>query len=157
MADRAELLDALNWESRRASVFFGLLNRTAAGRLGLNVTDVEVLGVLAVLGSATPTRLAELLGVGTGTVTLIIDRLERDGFVRRIRDEKDRRRVTIEVIPERARESAALYTPLRQVAAEILDDYSDRDLALIAGYLARSNDILRDAGAALSNPPGRPS
>ena len=94
--------------------------------------------------------------VGTGTVTLIIDRLERDGFVRRIRGDKDRRSVTVEVVAERARQAAVLYAPLQQAAAAILDDYSDRELALIAGYLTRSNDMLRQAGAILAGPTERP-
>lgn len=125
-------------------MFFGLLNRAVAGRLAVNVTDVEALGVVSLLGTTTPTGLATALGVGTGTVTLVLDRLERAGFVRRLRDAQDRRSVTIELIEERNREAAELYAPLQKAAATILESYNDRELAVIADYVARSNLMLHD-------------
>lgn len=153
-AKREQLMDAINWESRRSSLFFGLLNRGVASRLGINVTDVEALGILSVIGIATPTQLATQLGIGTGAVTLVIDRLERGGFVRRVRDTKDRRSVTIELVEDRDRDTMALYAPLQRAAKAVLDSYSERDLAVIAGYLARSNDVLRAAGQDITtNPP----
>src|ERR1700758_1068371 len=88
---RDQLIDAITWESRRSSLFFVLRNRGVASPLGINGTDVEALGILSVIGAATPTQLATQLGIGTGAATLVIDRLERGGFVRRVRDTKDRR------------------------------------------------------------------
>ena len=120
-----------------------------AGRV--NVTDVEALGVLSVLGTTTPTGLETALGGGTGTMTLVLDRLERAGFVRRVRGAEDRRSVTIELIEERNREAAELYAPLQQAAATILEGYSDRELAVVADYLARSNEMLRDIAAATAS------
>ncbi|HEY7143146.1 MAG TPA: MarR family transcriptional regulator [Streptosporangiaceae bacterium] len=147
---RDQLLDALNWQSRRSSVLFGLLNRSVAARIGLNPTDVEALGVLSVLGVTTPTRLAGLLAMGTGAVTQVIDRLEQAGFARRVREAKDRRSVSIELVPEKARQAGAFYAALRQDAAELTGRYDDRDLALIVDYLTRANDILGDAGSAVA-------
>jgi hypothetical protein len=43
-----------------------MLNRAVASRMKLNATDIETLGVLAVLGASTPTRLASLLAIRTG-------------------------------------------------------------------------------------------
>jgi DNA-binding MarR family transcriptional regulator len=153
--DRSSLLAALNWESRRTSVFFGLLNRAVAARLGIHVTDVEALGVLGVVGSTSPTHLAGLLGMGTGTVTLVIDRLERAGFVRRVRAGTDRRSVSVEVTEGRQQEMAALYAPLLEAARTISSTYSDRDLAIIVGYLERSNEMLRDVSRTLADEEGR--
>src|ERR1700678_2469959 len=148
-----ELLDALSWEGRRSAAYFGMLNRAVAGRMKLNATDIEALGVLAVLGPTSPTRLASLLAMGTGSMTLVIDRLERAGFVRRVRDTKDRRSLTVEFVQERSREIAALYAPLRQRGAEIAERYSESDLAVIADYLTRSNDMLRDLATSLTEEP----
>jgi DNA-binding MarR family transcriptional regulator len=149
---RDELLEALNWESRRSSVFFGLLNRSVAARVGLNPTDVEALGVLSVLGVTTPTQLAGMLGMGTGAVTQVIDRLEDAGYARRVREARDRRSVRIEVVPEKARQVGAFYSTLRRAAAELTDRYDNRDLALIVDYLACANDIVREAGNAAAAP-----
>jgi DNA-binding MarR family transcriptional regulator len=150
LTGRDQLLDALNWQSRRSSVLFGLLNRSVAARIGLNPTDVEALGVLVVLGVTTPTQLAGLLGMGTGTVTQVIDRLEQAGYARRIREAKDRRSVSIEVVPDKARQVGSFYATLRQEAADLSSRYDDRDLALILDYLTRANDMLRDASDAVA-------
>jgi len=150
--DRDQLLEALSWQSRISSVLFGLLNRSVAARIGLNSTDVEALGVLSVLGVTTPTQLAGMLGMGTGAVTQVIDRLEDAGYARRIREGKDRRSVRIEVVPEKARQAGAFYSTLWQAGAELTDCYDDRDLALIVDYLTRANDLLRDAGQAAGTP-----
>jgi DNA-binding MarR family transcriptional regulator len=157
-ADRDQLLEALNWQSRISSVLFGLLNRSVAARIGLNSTDVEALGVLSVLGVTTPTQLAGMLGMGTGAVTQVIDRLEDAGYARRVREAKDRRSVSIELVPEKARQVGAFYSTLQHDAAQLTARYDDHDLALIVDYLTRANDILRDAGnAAAGAKPAQPS
>jgi DNA-binding MarR family transcriptional regulator len=152
-AEWGELLDALSWEARRSAAYFGMLNRAVASRMKLNATDMEMLGVLAVLGPTSPTRLASLLAMGTGSMTLVIDRLERAGFVRRVRDTDDRRGLTIEFVPERRPEAAALYAPLHRQGAEIAKRYSERDLAVIIDYLTRSNDMLREIATSLAQGP----
>lgn len=152
IADRR--LESLNWESRRTSALLGLLNRAVAQRVGLNTTDVETLGVIAVVGTVTPTRLASLMAMGTGSMTLVIDRLERAGYVRRVRDTKDRRSITIDVVSERVRELGAYYAPMRAQASEIAQRYSDEELAVVVDYLTRSNDMLADL---LADPAGLPA
>jgi DNA-binding MarR family transcriptional regulator len=155
---REALLEALNWQSRRSSVLFGLLNRSVAARIGLNPTDVEALGVLSVLGVTTPTQLAGMLGMGTGAVTQVIDRLEDAGYARRVRGGRDRRGVSIELVPEKARQAGAFYSTLQHDAAQLTDRYDDHDLALIVEYLTCANDILHDAGSAAAGAPqSRPS
>jgi DNA-binding MarR family transcriptional regulator len=147
---RPGLLDALDWESRRIAAFLGILTRAVASQMKLNTTDVETLGVLAVVGTVTPTRLASLLAMRTGSMTLVIDRLERAGFVRRVRDTKDRRSVMVEIVEQRSLEMAAFYAPLQQRGAEIAQRYSDSELALIVDYVTRSNDMLNDLVTALA-------
>ncbi len=150
-----KVLDALSWEARRSAAYLGMLNRAVASRMKLNVTDVETLGVLAVLGKATPSRLASLLAMGTGSMTLVIDRLERAGFVRRVRDAKDRRSLTIELVPERSSEIAVLYAPVRQQAGEIAERYSEHDINVILDYLTRSNDMLREVTTGITEAASR--
>jgi DNA-binding MarR family transcriptional regulator len=152
---RGRFLDALNWESRRTTAFLGMLNRAVAGQVKLNTTDIETLGVLAVVGTATPTRLAALLTMGTGSMTLVIDRLERAGYVRRVRDTQDRRSLTVEIVQQSAREIAAIYAPLQERAAEIAQRYDEDQLAVIVDYLTRSNDMLRDVATGLTQLPDR--
>jgi DNA-binding MarR family transcriptional regulator len=74
----------------------------ASQRLGLGGTDVRFLTLLDLHGPLTPGRLATLTGLTTGSVTGVIDRLERGGFVGRERDDADRRKVRVVPVPEAA-------------------------------------------------------
>ena len=77
------------------------LGQTVAIRFGLSESDVEALEVLIDTGAATAGRLSELMGLTTGAVTRVIDRLEQAGYVRRVPDPADRRRVIVELVPEK--------------------------------------------------------
>ena len=79
----------------------------ASQRLGLGGTDVRFLTLLDLHGPLTPGRLAALTGLTTGSVTGVIDRLERGGFVSRKRDGVDRRKVRVVPVPEAAARLAA--------------------------------------------------
>jgi DNA-binding MarR family transcriptional regulator len=78
-----------------------LYNHEVAQRLGLGSSDSQFLTLLQVHGPLTPGRLAQLSGLTTGTVTGVLDRLERHGFVHRERDVADRRSVVV-VLDEQA-------------------------------------------------------
>ena len=64
--------------------------------LGVNRTDVICLDILARLGTVPAGRLAEESRLTTGAITAVIDRLERAGYVQRLADPSDRRRVLVE-------------------------------------------------------------
>ena len=55
--------------------------------------------------STTAGWLGEALGLTSGAVTAVVDRLERSGHVRRVRDQHDRRRVILENSPDGDRKS----------------------------------------------------
>jgi DNA-binding MarR family transcriptional regulator len=73
-------------EVRRFIANTVLFNQRLADALGINATDYQVLNVLDLRGSARPGELAKLTGLTTGGVTVVLDRLERAGFVRRERN-----------------------------------------------------------------------
>ncbi|NIZ91248.1 MarR family winged helix-turn-helix transcriptional regulator [Kineococcus rubinsiae] len=66
-----------------------------AQRMGMTVNDMSAIGELVQHGPMGPSELARRLGIRTASATLMIDRLERAGHVRRVRDTVDRRRVTV--------------------------------------------------------------
>ena len=78
-----------------------------AERHGLAATDVEVLRLLATEGAMPVGRVGELTALTTGATTRLIDRLEQAGFVRRLPDPADRRRVIVEAAADRATAVAA--------------------------------------------------
>src|SRR5690242_18054602 len=74
------------------SIFF---NQKVADRMGLHLTDMQCINLLDLVGPVTPGTLAERMGLTTGGVTVLLDRLEKAGFVRREPNPNDRRSVII--------------------------------------------------------------
>jgi DNA-binding MarR family transcriptional regulator len=134
------VLRALRRTNLRASVF----GQSIAIRLGLSDSDVEALETLIDTGAATAGRLAELMGLTTGAVTRLIDRLEQAGYVRRVGDPSDRRRVIVEVVPEKAAAIEAMFASLGAATAEEVVRYTDAQLELINDFLNRMADVTRE-------------
>src|SRR6516164_9446091 len=97
---REELLAALNDEFRQLTTATILFHQAIADRLGMNVTDHKCADILLRAGPITAGELAQRTGLTTGAITGVIDRLEKAGFVRRVRDPGDRRRVVVVPLPE---------------------------------------------------------
>src|SRR6476660_7809191 len=94
-------IDSVLRSLRRVNLQGSFFGQTVAIRFGLSESDIEALAVLIDAGASTAGRLSELTGLTTGAITRVIDRLEQAGFVRRVPDPADRRRVIVEVVPER--------------------------------------------------------
>lgn len=123
---------------RDLRIQLALLNHQVGGRLALKDVDLDCLDVLARNGPLTPSALARQAGVHPATLTGILDRLERGGWIARDRARADRRSVTIRVLPDRGTEVFRLYRPMIGAMDDVLADYSDDELTLIADFLRRS-------------------
>jgi DNA-binding MarR family transcriptional regulator len=123
--------------------------QAAAERLGLNAPDLGYLTAIVQEEPLTAGRLAELTGLTTGAITGVIDRLERDGFVRREPDPADRRRVIIRTVPERMRESGEVFASSQRAWADLSARYRDDELAFIIDFMRRSTAVLKEETAKL--------
>jgi len=141
---RAELLKQLEETLRKVGAQSVLLSDTVAKLVGLNSTDLECLDLLELAGPTTAGRLAEHAGLTTGAMTAVIDRLERAGFARRLRDEADRRCVRVEALPRNFRHVADLYRRLGESTARLHEHYDDRQLTLIVDYLTKALALAAD-------------
>ena len=74
--------------------------RTGCG--GLSLTELHVLEAVRSVSETRGTMadVASALGVTGGTLTIAVKTLEQKGFVRRERDEEDRRRVLVRLTPK---------------------------------------------------------
>ncbi len=119
-----------------------LHNHVVAQRMGLGASDSQFLTLLDLHGPLTPGRLAELTNLSTGTVTGVIDRLEKVGFVHRTRDSADRRKVLVTRAPDALISMAPHYREQGEHLAAVLRDRDDDDLRVIAAFLTDlvSND-----------------
>jgi DNA-binding MarR family transcriptional regulator len=147
-ARRAELEETVTRAMRIQVVRAVVLNQTIAARAGINASDLQGLNLLTLDGPMTASRLADALAITKGgAITAMIDRLERGGYLRRTRDTADRRQVLLELVPgEPLRQLTGYFAPAGQALADILADYGDEQLQLIAEVTTRTNDTIAGLG-----------
>lgn len=116
-----------------------------------------VLSVFDRHGPLSPSALARLAGLHPATMTGVLDRLERGGWVVRERDPADRRAVTLRTLRDRRAELLGLYSGMNNAVRRICADYGETELTLVAGFLERiaaagraSNEDLFTAGQSQS-------
>jgi DNA-binding MarR family transcriptional regulator len=142
--DRSTLLNEIVYTlGRELSTRTIMFHTAIAEKLGLNPTDHKALGFIDQAGAMTAGQLAELTGLTTGAVTGIVDRLEKAGYVQRIKAPHDRRQVIIQPIPERVKTIHHLFASMGKSVNELTERYSDRDLAVIHDYLTQSIRVVQ--------------
>ncbi len=115
-----------------------LFNQKVADELGLNATDLQCLNLLELQGSLTPGELARCCGLTTGGVTVVLDRLEKAGYIRREANPRDRRSLLIRPVPKRLRELQKTYRSKSRSLAKALAPYSQGELELILDFVTRT-------------------
>jgi DNA-binding MarR family transcriptional regulator len=152
---RSRLIAELDRENRRAGSLGGMHAKAIAGRAGINGTDFECLDVLDWTGPIPAGELARRLGITSGAVTGVIDRLERGGWVHRLADASDRRRVIVELVPpsekeaDHYRQMLEVFAPLQQEIGEVIDRFDDDQLATIVEYMRAANEAIERSIARL--------
>jgi DNA-binding MarR family transcriptional regulator len=139
---RTAVFASLEQEIRKISAQSVLFSAAISARLGINSSDLECLDILHLSGATTAGQLAAVTGLTTGAITGVIDRLEKAGYVRRRRDPDDRRRVIIQALPSAERKIAPMFASLSQAMKSLWSTYSDRDLALVREWVAKSYPVM---------------
>jgi DNA-binding MarR family transcriptional regulator len=106
--------------------------------LNLNRTDLRCLDFLLQRGPSAPSRLAVELGLTTGSVTAMLDRMERAGYITRTPDPSDRRKVIVQATPEIAEQAMEAMTPLMEDSAKSIAHYSLDDLKLLVDFFTKA-------------------
>ncbi len=128
---------------RRLAVYTALYHSALAEQLGLNVTDLNALDLILELESITAGQLAELMGVSSGGITTVIDRLERAGFVEREKNPHDRRMVMIHPIEERCAQIEQFLSSVSRELTAVSAAYDHSELAAIHDFLVQSIRTLK--------------
>jgi len=139
---RAALMQDLEHAMRRASGIGAIFSQTVADYAGISSSDLECLDFLNLERRATAGRLAEVTGLTTGAITGVIDRLEKAGFVRRERDDDDRRKVFISIVPENLARIGKLYLHMQQAMLKNWGTYSDEELRLLLRFTSQGYETM---------------
>jgi DNA-binding MarR family transcriptional regulator len=129
-----------------------LLNHKVSGHVDLRTVDLQCLDLVMRQGPLSPRALARRAGLHPATLTGILDRLERGGWVARERDASDRRAVVIRFVGERIPEILRLYSGMNESMRQMFAGYREDELEVIADFLSRTADAGRKANDELTSP-----
>ena len=142
---RSQLNQEIRTALRDVSAQLSLLTRRISGHLDLKDTDLQCLDLIDAQGPLSPSTLARLAGLHPATMTGVIDRLERGGWVTRERDPGDRRGVLLRALRGRRQDVLRLASGMNAEMARICAGYEDRDLHTIASFLRQTATAGRTA------------
>jgi DNA-binding MarR family transcriptional regulator len=135
---RRSLTAAVKQSLRGLRIQLSLLNHRVSNQLDLKDVDLDCLDLIAQHGPLSPSALARHAGLHPATMTGILDRLERGGWVVRERDVSDRRAVVVRVLRDRIPELMRLFAGMNASMDEICAGYQDAELQLLANFLKRT-------------------
>ncbi len=120
------------------------LDQLASARFGMNRTDGRAIEILSRLGPMTAKQLATHLGMTTGGVTTVIDRIEKAGYAHRRHDGEDRRRVMLETTALQAAREKEIFGALIERTSQYISSLSDQDLLVIRDFLEKLSGVVAE-------------
>lgn len=142
---RAEAIAALTAVGRDSSTAAVAFHTAVAARQGLGPTETKALGLLQRHGALTAKDLAEHSGLAPASVTGLVDRLEKKGYVRRVKHPTDKRRVLVESRPEKLAELAPLFDDWVREITELYEEFTTEELETVIRFLTGANERQRAA------------
>lgn len=154
---RAELVQRIGQAVQAFQDATDAFDEAAAARLGVNRTDLRCLSVIAARQPISVGEVGRAVSLTRGAATTALDRVERKGLARRVRDPHDRRGVLLEMTEKARQETRAIWEPVAAAGARMLCGYSEAELAAILRFLhdARAvqlDNLPDDAGADDASP-----
>lgn len=147
--ERRQRVEDLERRIRAASAQRILYSGVLANRLGLHQTDLECLFIITLSEDVTPGRLARETGLTSGAITGVVDRIEKAGYIRRVRDPDDRRRWFLQPVQPRIDEIRAINLRATAPWLDELAAYSDAELDVLLDFAERYYQATVNATIAL--------
>ena len=138
---KKDLVDKVILGARQYGISNVLFRNFVGERLGVNVTDMECLGLLFHKGIASPTELAKHTGLSSGATTAMLDRLEKSGLIERRPNPDDRRGTLIFLVESGAERVGPWFSSARQAQNKLVSLYSEEELQVISDFFERSTKM----------------
>ena len=129
-------------ELRALDASLDLLDEGVAETFGIKRGDLRAMEVVSRRGRLTAGQLAEELGVTTGAITGLIDRMEEMGYFQREDDPSDRRKVVVLLTPKAKTRERRAFERLGKDMQQMLSSYQADELTLLADFLGRARTIV---------------
>jgi MarR family transcriptional regulator, organic hydroperoxide resistance regulator len=159
---RAALQSDLNRAVRLFIAGSSLFSQRIAEKLGLHPRDLQFLNVLELLGPLTPKALGQYSGLSSGGVTVVLDRLEKEGYIRRQANPADGRSFVVDLSPAKRRKVKAHYDAVEQQFADLLGSSTTEELQTVLAFFikmntarSRTETVPLERPPVSHNPPGR--
>jgi DNA-binding MarR family transcriptional regulator len=143
---RERMIQNVTDKIREMSTEAVMFHQALADELGLYITDHKCLDLIHRFGAMPAGKLGELTGLTTGAITGMIDRLEKEGYVRRTNDPKDRRKTIVEPVRNKKleRKIEMIFTPIHERMHKFLSSYSDSELTFLLDAMTKLIEQTRE-------------
>jgi len=139
--------------AREYSTAAVVLHGVIAERFALSATDLKALDILQRVGPVSAGEIAVQTGLATASVTSLLDRLEKKGFVRRTPDRGDRRRVMVAPTDRLEREMVPIFAALRRRMLARSREYDPEQIAILGSFFQGCASDMRKETAKLAARP----
>ncbi|MCO1656521.1 MarR family winged helix-turn-helix transcriptional regulator [Pseudonocardia humida] len=131
----------------RAAADFGAaadeVDGAVADVLGVNRTDLRIVGAVALAGELSAGALARAVALSPAATTTAVQRLIAAGHLTREVDPADRRRTVLALTPGAAAQIERAYGPVAAEGRRALDDYTPAELAVVERFLTEGVALQR--------------
>ena len=139
--NRQALHEAIVHEIRRFIAGAILHNQKVADEVGLHLTDLQCINVLELAGPTTPGDLARSTGLTTGGVTVMLDRLEKAGYLKRAPNPQDRRSLLVRINPKKLEKMHSYYGEINRQMSAFLEATPEPELRTVVDFFTRMNAL----------------
>jgi DNA-binding MarR family transcriptional regulator len=131
---RKALMEQLQFLGEVVSTETALFQHLAAAQHGFGITDMKTLSILLREGPMTAGEIGNRVRLTSGSVTTLIDRLERRDLVKRQPHANDRRKVIVTVNQEKLAAGDDVYRSIGEAFARLLETYSTEQLEFLVQF-----------------------
>ena len=134
--DGRELADGdIRARVQQVSIRQQRFERYLAGQLGVDHAGLQTMDHLVSTGPTTPTQLAETIEVSTAAMTLVLNRLEAAGHVRRDRHPSDGRKLVVTAEQDSIGQARQLVWPLIDGVEQLIASMEPVHRQIVADFL----------------------